>query len=1120
MKIQKRDGSFVVMKFDKITQRLKNLMTTEMKRAIDVELISQKVIDSLYDGIQSTEIDALVAETAVGMSTIQTEYEDLAARVVASSIRKQIPMTFSDAMWKLREAEIISEDLWNSIETIGRSTVNEAIVHARDMQINFFGLKTLEKSYLQRLGGKLMESPQYLWMRVSLGIHGDDWERAKETYELMSQGYFTHATPTLFNAGTPKPQMSSCFLVAMKDDSIDGIYKTAHECAQISKWAGGIGMHIHNVRGDGSHIKGTNGTSSGIIPMLRVFNATARYVNQAGRRKGSIAVYIEPWHSDIEAFLDLRLNQGDEEARCRDLFSALWIPDLFMERVQDGGKWSLFSPDDTKDLPELYGNAFKEAYERYEQEGKAVKTMDAHSLWQRILRSQVETGTPYMLFKDPCNEKSNQKNLGTIKCSNLCVAPETMILTDQGYFPIQELVDQNVNVWNGKEFSKTTVRQTGKSQPLITVKTSYGKELRCTPYHKFWIHGMDEPVRACDLKLGMKIIKTSFPTINCSQDEMKYAYTHGLFCADGTTSSHGVAKRCCFRAVNNGLCKRHQRNIKQHPHDGMCQANSFTEQKWLDLYDTKKELLKFVDYDYANSSSNKIRCALPKDIQEKFFVPHNYSLSSKLKWLAGLLDGDGCATRHVGGRGISLQIASIHKNFLTEIGLMLQTMGVQSRLNKLRDETTRSMPGGTYTCKETWRLLISSGYVEHLKLIGLKLNRINIETENQPNRMALHFETISGVEDFGDVDDTYCFNEPKRHMGIFNGILTGQCTEIVEYTDKDETAVCNLASIALPKFVNPKTKKFNYQSLIDVSRTVTRNLNKVIDRNFYPTEPARKSNMRHRPIGIGVQGLADTYILMDMAFDSEEARELNHKIFEAIYYGSVMESMEEAKKYGAYETFEGSPASKGILQFDMWEPSKYPLNQNWDELKEKVKKHGMRNSLLLAPMPTASTSQILGNNECIEPYTSNMYLRRTLAGEFVVINKHLIKELISLGIWNNDTKNAIIRDNGSVQNLTIPDELKAKYKTVWEMSQKTLIDQAADRGRFVCQSQSLNLFLEDPNTSRISSMHMYAWKQGLKTGMYYLRTRPKARAVQFTVDPVAKAACSIENKDDCVMCSA
>jgi ribonucleoside-diphosphate reductase alpha subunit len=765
MKIQKRDGSFVVMKFDKITQRLKNLMTTEMKRAIDVELISQKVIDSLYDGIHSTEIDSLVAETAVGMSTIQTEYEDLAARVVASSIRKQIPMTFSDAMWKLREAEIISEDLWNSIEAIGRSTVNEAIVHARDMQINFFGLKTLEKSYLQRLGGKLMESPQYLWMRVSLGIHGDDWERAKETYELMSQGFFTHATPTLFNAGTPKPQMSSCFLVAMKDDSIDGIYKTAHECAQISKWAGGIGMHIHNVRGDGSHIKGTNGTSSGIIPMLRVFNATARYVNQAGRRKGSIAVYIEPWHSDIEAFLDLRLNQGDEEARCRDLFSALWIPDLFMERVQDGGKWSLFSPDDTKDLPELYGNAFKEAYERYEQEGKAVKTMDAHTLWQRILRSQVETGTPYMLFKDPANEKSNQKNLGTIKCSNLC-------------------------------------------------------------------------------------------------------------------------------------------------------------------------------------------------------------------------------------------------------------------------------------------------------------------------------------------------------------------TEIIEYTDKDETAVCNLASIALPKFVNPKTKKFNYQSLIEVSRTVTRNLNKVIDRNFYPTEPARKSNMRHRPIGIGVQGLADTYILMDMAFDSEEARELNHKIFEAIYYGSVTESMEEAKKYGAYETFEGSPSSKGILQFDMWEPSKYPLNQNWDELKEKVKKHGMRNSLLLAPMPTASTSQILGNNECIEPYTSNMYLRRTLAGEFVVINKHLIKELISLGIWNNDTKNVIIRDNGSVQNLTIPDELKAKYKTVWEMSQKTLIDQAADRGRFVCQSQSLNLFLEDPNTSRISSMHMYAWKQGLKTGMYYLRTRPKARAVQFTVDPVAKAACSLENKDECVMCSA
>src|SRR6056300_743151 len=587
MKIQKRDGSFVVMKFDKITQRLKNLMTTEMKRAIDVELISQKVIDSLYDGIHSTEIDSLVAETAVGMSTIQTEYEDLAARVVASSIRKQIPMTFSDAMWRLREAEIISEDLWNSIETIGRSTVNEAVVHARDMQINFFGLKTLEKSYLQRLDGKLMESPQYLWMRVSLGIHGDDWERAKETYELMSQGFFTHATPTLFNAGTPKPQMSSCFLVAMKDDSIDGIYKTAHECAQISKWAGGIGMHIHNVRGDGSHIKGTNGTSSGIIPMLRVFNATARYVNQAGRRKGSIAVYIEPWHSDIEAFLDLRLNQGDEEARCRDLFSALWIPDLFMKRVESGGNWSLFCPDTAKGLSDCYGEEFEALYTKYEEEGLANATVPAADVWKAILKSQTETGTPYMLYKDACNSKSNQKNLGVIKSSNLCVAPETKILTSQGQRVISELQNQDVEVWNGEEFSNVTIRKTGENQKLLTVTTSKGLSLRCTPYHKFWVVGQDEPIEAQNLQKDMKIIKHALPVINSNEKIMKYAYTHGLFCADGTTSSSGDPKRCSYTAKENGLCRRHQLNGKEYENDGTCQANSYSEQKWLDLYHEK-----------------------------------------------------------------------------------------------------------------------------------------------------------------------------------------------------------------------------------------------------------------------------------------------------------------------------------------------------------------------------------------------------------------------------------------------------------------------------------------------------------------------------------------------------
>ena len=886
MKIKKRDGSMVPMKFDKINQRLKNLLTSEMKKTIDIDIISQKTIDCLYDGIDSSEIDTIVSETAVGMSTVHPDHEELASRVVATRLRKIVPPNFSDAMMILFQRDILSEEVWDAIEAIGRSTVNEAIVHSRDMNINYFGIKTLERSYLQRVDGALMETPQYMWMRVSIGIHGNNWEMVKETYDHMSQGYFTHATPTLFNAGTPRPQCSSCFLIASKDDSIDGIFDTVKECAQISKWAGGIGIHIHDIRSDGSYIAGTNGTSSGVIPMLRVFNSTARYVNQAGRRKGSIAVYMEPWHGDIEGFLELRLNQGDEEARCRDLFTAMWIPDLFMKRVQENGKWSLFSPDKVRDLPDLYGDAFEEAYVRYEEEGLAVKTVTAMSIWQRLLKSQVETGTPYMVYKDAANRKSNQKNLGTIKSSNLCVAPETKILTDKGHIVISEVVDQKVNAWNGKEFTEVIPRRTGLDQPIMTVKTKYGNTLRCTPYHRFWVVGREEPLDAKDLEVGMNI---------------------------------------------------------EPIYDGMV------------------------------------------------------------------------------------------------------------------------------------------------------------------------YDTITYAKNLGERSDTYCFNEPKRHMGVFNGILTGQCSEIIEYTDKDETAVCNLASLGLPKFVNQKTRKFDFKGLSDATRVVTRNLNRVIDKNFYPTETSKRSNLRHRPIGIGVQGLADVYIMMNMTFDSEDAAALNHRIFETIYYGAVSESVEEAKRFGPYQTFKGSPASEGLLQFDLWdEPPRFKFNYDWNALKAEVVLHGMRNSLLVAPMPTASTSQILGNNECFEPYTSNMYLRRTLAGEFVVINKHLVKELVALGKWGPDVKNAIIGDNGSVKGLDIPDELKEKYKTVWEISQKVLIDQSADRGRFVCQSQSLNLFLEDPLPSRVSTMHMYAWKKGLKTGMYYLRTRPKARAVQVTLAAT----------QDCEMCSA
>mgnify|MGYP001245311156 FL=1 len=749
MRVVKRSGRIEDMKFDNITNRIKNL-TYGLSENCDSSKVAQQVASSLYDGITAQEIDTLSAEVCIGMITIDPDYEILATRITASNIQKVCPNNFHIAMKKLSKAGIVTDEV---ARVAGR--VRDDINTKRDYDFGYFGLKTLEKSYLQRLDGVLMETPQYMFMRVAIGIHGDDIDSVLETYEKMSKGLFIHATPTLFNAGTPRPQMSSCFLIANKEDSINGIYGTLTECAQISKWAGGIGLHIHDVRANKSRIRGTNGQSDGIIPMLRVFNATARYVNQAGRRKGSIAVYLEPWHADIMDFLELRLNQGDEEARCRDLFSALWIPDLFMKRVEEGGKWSLFCPDKAPGLSDAVGEEFEALYTKYEDEGKASSTVPAAEVWKAILKSQTETGTPYMLYKDACNKKSNQKNLGVIKSSNLC-------------------------------------------------------------------------------------------------------------------------------------------------------------------------------------------------------------------------------------------------------------------------------------------------------------------------------------------------------------------TEILEYTDKDETAVCNLASIALPKYVDEETRTFDYQKLHEVTKIVTKNLNRVIDRNFYPVDTARKSNMRHRPIGLGVQGLADVFILHRVAFDSDEAKEINSRIFETMYHAALEASCELAQVDGPYETFEGCPASQGVLQFDMWgDDTKLSGMYDWGSLKEHIKENGLRNSLLMAPMPTASTAQILGNNECFEPYTTNIYLRRTLAGEFVVVNRHLVEDLKKIGIWSKDMKDLMVKAGGSIQNIVdIPDEIKKLYRTVWEIKMKDIIDMAADRGRFIDQSQSMNLFMESPTLSKLSSMHMYAWKKGLKTGMYYLRSKAKARPIQFSLEP------------ECVACSA
>ena len=749
MRVVKRSGRVEDMRFDNVTNRIKNL-TYGLSENCDSSKVAQQVFSSMYDNITTQEIDILSAEICVGMITSDPDYEILATRIVASNIHKICPNNFHLAMRKLQKAGVITDEV---VEVAQQ--VKEHIKTDRDFDFGYFGLKTLEKSYLQRVNGKLIETPQYMFMRVAIGIHGKDIPAVLETYDKMSQGYFIHATPTLFNAGTPRPQMSSCFLIANKEDSINGIYGTLTECAQISKWAGGIGLHVHGVRANKSHIRGTNGQSDGIIPMLRVFNATARYVNQAGRRKGSIAVYLEPWHADIMDFLELRLNQGDEEARCRDLFSAMWIPDLFMKRVEEGGNWSLFCPDKAKGLSDVYGKEFEELYTKYEEEGLANATVPATDVWKAILKSQTETGTPYMLYKDACNEKSNQKNLGVIKSSNLC-------------------------------------------------------------------------------------------------------------------------------------------------------------------------------------------------------------------------------------------------------------------------------------------------------------------------------------------------------------------TEILEYTDKDETSVCNLASIALPKYVNKELKTFDFEKLHEVTKTVTKNLNRVIDRNFYPVETARRSNMKHRPIGLGVQGLADVFILCGLPFDCDDSRTLNAHIFETMYHAALEASSELAEVDGSYESFEGSPASQGILQPDMWEGvTKFSGRYDWDAMRERVKTKGLRNSLLMAPMPTASTAQILGNNECFEPYTTNIYLRRTLAGEFVVVNKHLVEDLKKAGLWSKEMKDIMVKAGGSVQNIVdVPDNIKQLYKTVWEISQKCIIDMAADRGRFIDQSQSMNLFMESPTLSKLSSMHMYAWKAGLKTGMYYLRSKAKARPIQFSLEP------------DCVACSA
>jgi ribonucleoside-diphosphate reductase alpha chain len=1064
--------------------------------SVNPTAIAQKILGQIYDGVKTTELDELTSQLCASLATVHPDYGTLAARITISNHQKNTDSSFTNVIKQLANQKsktnesitYINSELLNVVDKHGQE-IDDYIKHDRDYLFDYFGFKTLERAYLLRdATGKILERPQYMWMRVALCLWGSiDLQKAFQTYDFMSLKYFTHATPTLFNAGSLKQQLSSCYLIAMDSDSLEGIFKTLTDCAKISKWAGGIGLHVHNIRAKGALIKGTNGRGDGLVPMLRTFNSTARYINQGGKRNGSFAIYLEPWHADVEDFLRLKLNTGTEEERARDLFYALWVSDLFMKRVEADEDWTLFCPSEAPGLDDVYGDAFEELYTRYENEGRGKRKVKAQQLWFQILDTQMETGTPYLLYKDAANAKSNQKNLGTIKSSNLCVAPETYILTDKGQQMISELVDQEVNVWNGEKWSKTTVRKTGENQKLVTVYLSNGAQLTCTPYHKFIINeGYTDRssiknakrVDASELKEGMKLAKWEATIIGGSSEyDFKEPYTHGFFCGDGNEFSNGKNKENEYKRVI--LCGD---KIKLIPN--LCLVSIGNEQK-----------------------NGTIQALVPKDLNPKYDVPINSSIDCRIKWIAGLLDADGGVHKGSNINTDLISLTSINKEFLNNVRLLLLSLGIQSKVIQCKPERKETFPGGkTYDCKALYHIPIGAEAIWKLTQLGMKCNRLTFRIAKPLIKNNQHYTKVISVVDNDRVDDTYCFNEPENHAGVFNGILTGNCSEIIEYSDETECAVCNLASIGLPAYVDPTTKTFDFTKLREVVATIVANLNRVIDINYYPTPETHTSNMRHRPIGLGVQGLADVFAMLRLPWDSEEAADLNQRIFEHLYFAAVEESVRIAHfEEGSYETFKGSPASKGLLQPDLWRVK--PLTElddtlDWNTLRENVKAYGMRNSLLVAPMPTASTSQILSYNEAFEPFTSNIYTRRTLAGEYIVVNRYLLKDLIDRGIWNEDLKQMIIARNGSIQGIDeIPADLQELYKTAWEIKQRTLIDLAAARGAFICQSQSLNLFVADPSYAKLTSMHFYGWKKGLKTGCYYLRTKASVTAQKFTVDP-------------------
>lgn len=1069
-----------------ITDFLKRFIDKYSFTKVKLDDIVKKITKGIQGEIKLNDYYNYVADQCVVNTSIHPEYNKLASKILAERLHlmtEENMMTISDILYNNIDSQgnnfpLLDERYYNFIKN-NHHEINKKLDFNKDYTFDYFGLRTLERSYLMRLRSYrivnkktvkediIIERPQHLFMRVALFIHLNNLEKAFETYDLLSDKYFTHATPTLFNAGTPRPQMSSCYLIAC-EDSMDSITDTIGDIMQISKWAGGIGVHISSVRGDGSVIRGTNGLSDGILPLCSGFNWISKYVNQGGKRNGSIAVYMEPHHPDIFEFCELRMNTGAEEKRCRDLFLALWISDLFMKRVENDEMWSLMCPDKCPGLNKVWGDEFEKLYIKYENEGKYNIQVKARKLFKHILVCQSETGFPYMLYKDNANRKSNQQNLGTIRSSNLCVSGDTYILTKEGQFPIKNCVDKNVDIWNGSEWSKVIVRKTGIDKELVRVSLSNGTYIDCTPEHKFYIQESYSEIKAKelsakDLESGNKLIKWNLPRdVKCKTTEFKYPYTHGFFCGDGTY-------------IDN-----YSKTLKY---------------PVLTLYGEKKILIEHIEKtSYSDNNSNVINVTLPKDLEPKFKIPLNNDKNTQLRWLEGFFDSDGSVCRN--GTNESLQACSIEKEFLIEMRLMLQTLGIESEITLAKEEIKDN--------KLLWRILINSNGLYKLALMGFCPKRLNFVTR-EPQRDAEQFVEVLSVTNLPNKQDTYCFTEPLKHMGMFNGILTGQCAEIIEYSDENETAVCNLVSLCLPKFIidNNGKKEYDYDKLMYVTRVAVRNLNNVIDLNFYPTEKTKKSNMKHRPVGIGIQGISDVYNFLGYSWESQEAEILNKKIFETIYYAALDESKELAKIHGHYESFNGSPFSNGILQYHMWNLTEKDLlmNFDWNKLCEEIKIHGTRNSLLTALMPTASTAQIMGNYEGFEPYLTNIFVRTTLAGEFVVINENLVNDLEKLNLWNEDMRKLIIIYNGSIQHIdNIPNDIKDRYKTAFELKLKSIIKQSIDRAPFIDQSQSMNLFQPKPNFSVLYSAHLYGWKNGLKTGMYYLRTSPAVNPINFGID--------------------